>query len=92
MIISPTVIDEQVAGCLTGRQILAECYGSDFPVIDICPANAVSDEPFIARCCRAERSGIQRINGKFGVVVHWGSSPKTIADAVYAMIHEWRSL
>ncbi len=80
--------NEQVAGCLTARQILAECYGTEFPVVDICPANAAGEEPFIARCCRAERSGLQTINGKHGVVVHWGSSPKQIADAVYELMNE----
>lgn len=83
--------NEQIAGCMTARQVLVDCYGHDFPLIDICPANAVMEEPFIARCCRVERSGIQKINGKQGVVVHWGSSPKQITDAVYACIHEWRN-
>ncbi|MFH0968555.1 MAG: hypothetical protein V1862_12805 [Methanobacteriota archaeon] len=77
---------EQVAGCMTGRQVLKECYGEEFPIIDICPANAVTEEPFIARCCRAERSGIQIINGQNGIVVHWGSSPKQIVDAVYELV------
>lgn len=77
---------EQVAGCMTGHQILAECYGTEFQIIDICPANAVSKSPFIARCCRAERSGLQTINGEHGVVVHWGSSPKQIADAVFELV------
>jgi hypothetical protein len=79
--------DEQVAGCLTARQVLAECYGNDVPVIDICPAHAVREGPFIARCCRAERAGVQEINGQQGVVVHWGSSPKQISDAVYELMH-----
>jgi hypothetical protein len=77
---------EQVAGCLTARQVLAECYGTDFPVIDICPANSVTQGPFIARCCRAERAGYQKSNGHEGIVVHWGSSPRQIADAVYELV------
>lgn len=76
---------EQVAGCLTGRQVLSECYGEEFPIIDICPANAVIEGPFIARCCRAERSGLQTINDRQGIVVHWGASPKQITDAVYEL-------
>ncbi|HWQ63068.1 MAG TPA: hypothetical protein VN429_01530 [Methanospirillum sp.] len=83
--------NEQVAGCMTARQVLSDCYGKDFPVIDICPANAAHEEPFIARCCRAERTGVQTINGKHGVVVHWGSSPKQIADAVYELMNERKS-
>lgn len=81
---------EQVAGCMTARQVLSECYGREFSVIDICPANAVSDGPFIARCCRAERAGLQEINGFPGTVVHWGSSPKQIADAVYELMNQER--
>ncbi len=81
---------EQVAGCMTARQVLKDCYGHDFPLIDICPAHAVKDEPFVARCCRSECSGIQIINGKMGVVVHWGASPKQITDAVCALVAEWR--
>lgn len=83
---------EQVAGCLTGRQVLKECYGEEFPVIDICPANAVTEGPFIARCCRAERTGLQIINGKQGIVVHWGSSPKQIVDAVYELVSVMESV
>ncbi len=81
---------ERVAGCLTARQVLADCYGMEFPVIDICPANAVREGPFIARCCRAERAGIQDIGGHTGVVVHWGSSPREITDAVYALVQKVR--
>jgi len=77
---------QQVAGCLTARQVLADCYGKEFTVIDICPANAVTTGPFIARCCRAERAGVQMINGQHGVVVHWGASPRQISDAVYEMV------
>lgn len=82
---------EQVAGCMTARQVLSDCYGTDFPIIDICPANQASQEPFIARCCRAERSGFQTIDGKRGVVVHWGATPKQITDAVYELVTNWRN-
>lgn len=82
----PLTGGEQVAGCMTARQVLAECYGHNFPVIDICPANEVDAGPFIARCCRAERAGVQQINGRHGVVVHWGASPRQITDAVYEMV------
>jgi hypothetical protein len=80
---------EQVAGCMTAKQVLLECYGKEFPVIDICPANSVRKGPFIARCCRAERAGLQEINNVSGIVVHWGSSPKQIVDAVYELVNSW---
>jgi hypothetical protein len=82
--------NEQIAGCMTARQVLSECYGRDFPVVDICPANQVSEEPFIARCCRAERAGPAIINEKKGIVVHWGSSPRQIADALFELLKERR--
>lgn len=83
--------DETVAGCLTARQVLAECYGEDaaFSVTDICPANQVAAEPFIARCCRSERAGTSVHNGYYGSVVHWGATPRTIADAVFAVCEGW---
>jgi hypothetical protein len=81
---------EHVACCLTGRQICAECYGEDFAFEDTCPLSQIADEPFIARCCRAERSGIGVYNGRFGAVVHWGSSPRTMLNAVDAMLKQWK--
>ncbi|MEA2034387.1 MAG: hypothetical protein U9N40_02675 [Euryarchaeota archaeon] len=81
---------ETVAGCMTARQILDECYGTEFPVIDICPVNAVLKEPFIARCCRSERTGTGKYNHKSGTVVHWGASPKQVVDAVFDLVREWR--
>jgi len=82
--------DEEVAGCITARQVLSECYGREFPVIDICPVNQVSEGPFIARCCRAERVGPVVRDGKNGTIVHWGSSPKQIADALFELLKERR--
>ncbi|WP_175020529.1 hypothetical protein [Methanogenium cariaci] len=58
--------------------MLAECYGAEaaFSVTDICPpANQVTAEPFIARCCRSERAGIGVHDGYYGAVVHWGGPP-----------------
>ena len=80
----------RIACCRTGRQICHENYGYDFEFEDICPITQVNAEPFIARCCRAENSGIGMYNGYFGAVVHWGANPKTIADAFFGMMKEWR--
>lgn len=81
---------ERVAGCLTGRQLYQECYGKEFIPIEICPVSSVTQEPFIARCCRKERGGIGVYNGFFGAVVHWGATPKTVLDAMYDLIAAWR--
>jgi len=82
---------ERVAGCLTASQLCTECYGENFTLENICPLGEISEEPFIARCCRSEREGIRTWNGKFGAVVHWGASPAKIARAVEELVREWRS-
>jgi len=82
---------ERVAGCLTGSQFLAECYGKDFVLENICPLESVREEPFISRCCRSEREGTGLYKGKYGAVVHWGASPATITRAVDELVAGWRS-
>ena len=81
---------DRVAGCLTGRELVRDCYGEEISVESICPLDAVKEEPFIARCCRSERGGLRRWNGRFGAVVHWGASPREIADAVMNVATAWR--
>lgn len=81
---------ERVACCLTGRQICKECYGENFVFEEICPLSMVAEEPFIARCCRADRCGSGIWNEKFGTVVHWGASPRTMLNALDSMLEEWR--
>ena len=82
---------ERVAGCLTARQFLTECYGEKFELENICPLEQVREEPFIARCCRSEREGTGTWNGKFGTVVHWGASPDRIARQVKEVVSMWRN-
>jgi hypothetical protein len=81
---------ERIAGCITGSSLVNECYGTGFELLNICPLAAVSEEPFIARCCRSEREGIGEYNGRHGAVVHWGASPRQIADSVVILVEEWR--
>ena len=80
-----------VAGCMTGTQILRECGRTGVSVKEICPLESVREEPFIARCCRSEREGVREFRGRFGGVVHWGASPRTIADTVMNVAEGWRS-
>jgi hypothetical protein len=82
---------ERVAGCLTGSELVAECFGGSVDIVNICPLAAVKEEPFIARCCRSEREGIGEYSGMFGAVVHWGASPGQIAGSVAALVKQWRS-
>ncbi|MDD4300833.1 MAG: hypothetical protein PHO78_09330 [Methanomicrobium sp.] len=84
---------EKVAGCLTARQFLAECYEGEFEVDNICPADRAALEkksPYIARCCRAERCGPKTDDNQTGYVVHWGASPKAITDAVFELCRIFR--
>lgn len=82
---------EQVAGCLTGSQFYTECYGKDFTLVNICPLECIREEPFIARCCRAEREGSMSWNGHRGTVVHWGSNPVKIYESVRDMVTRWKA-
>jgi hypothetical protein len=82
---------EHVAGCLTGSQFITECYGKDFHLENICPLESVREEPFIARCCRAEREGIGSWGGKTGSVVHWGANPVKIYESVRDLVSRWRA-
>jgi len=82
---------ERVAGCLTATQFYTECYGKDFTLENICPLEQIQKEPFIARCCRAEREGVGTWNGKFGAIVHWGASPAKIARSVQELVSQWRA-
>jgi hypothetical protein len=81
---------ERIAGCMTASKLVTECYGTGFELVNICPLAAVNEEPFIARCCRSEREGVGDHNGRRGAVVHWGASPRQIADFVTALVNEWR--
>lgn len=81
---------ERVAGCRTASQLIRECYGEDFMREEICPLEQVREEPFIARCCRKEREGNGRWNGRSGVVVHWGAGPAEIYRAVCSLASQWR--
>jgi hypothetical protein len=81
---------DRVAGCMTGSQLIRECYGTENELINICPLAAVAEEPFIARCCRSEREGTGTYNGKEGAVVHWGVTPAQVAAAVNGLVGRWR--
>jgi len=82
---------ERVAGCMTGEQICREYHQKECNMLDICPLQAVEEEPFIARCCRQERVGTGVRRGQFGTVVHWGATPAAIAAAVNDLIRGWRA-
>ena len=81
---------DRVAGCLTARELLRERHGEGVTVENICPLESVVAEPFIARCCRSERSGIGLWNGLFGAIVHWGASSWEIVEAVRSVAAMWR--
>jgi hypothetical protein len=87
----PVQDEDRVAGCSTGEQLCRESRRGDCSVLDICPLQAVEEEPFIARCCRSERVGTGRRRGKFGAIVHWGAGPAAIAAAVRDLMQEWRA-
>ncbi|HJJ67018.1 MAG TPA: hypothetical protein O0W84_04765 [Methanocorpusculum sp.] len=81
---------DTVACCKTGRQICEETSDAKLIFRETCPVTRIDKEPFIARCCRMDEAGIQVRNGCFGVVVHWAAPPREIAEALDAMLSEWR--
>jgi len=81
---------EKIAGCFTGSQLLSECYGEGFGMVETCPLRMVRDEPFIARCCRKEREGVKEYERRLGAVVHWGANPSQIYQAVCMLLQKWR--
>lgn len=81
---------DKVACCKTGRQICNENTSAKLEFEEICPTHFINAEPFITRCCRVDEAGIQEINGFFGVVVHWVSSPREVSEALDKMLFEWR--
>jgi hypothetical protein len=74
----------RIVGCEVSREIfLATGQGKDYDFVNICPLSSMEPEgPFITRCCRSERRGPVRKNGFSGMVVHWGDSPWSIAEAI----------
>lgn len=82
---------ERVAGCLTGQQLIRECYHEEVALKDICPLSSVTEEPFIARCCRKEREGVGVYGGRFGAVVHWAAPPWCITRLVNELAGAWRA-
>jgi len=81
---------ERVAGCTVGARISREYYQREVDLHDTCPLREVREEPFIARCCRKEIEGVGRFDGRIGAVVHWGSSPRTIASSIEELVAAWR--
>lgn len=81
---------DRIAGCRTGRDMVREVYAISPEFIETCPLSKVDAEPFVSRCCRAERAGTGMHSGYFGTVVHWGATPAEIFDAVRELTGEWR--
>lgn len=73
---------ERIACCQTGRELLQETYRVDAEVVETCPVCRVDTGPFITRCCRSERTGLQAVDGHLGTVVHWGATPLVVLDAL----------
>lgn len=80
---------ERVAGCRTTQELIRECGNAEHHLENICPLDAATSEPFIARCCRSERCGLGTRRGLFGGAVHWGASPWEIAGMVMDILEKW---
>lgn len=76
--------DIKLVGCNTSKLIFETKYpGKPFEHVNVCPLTNVKPvRPFILRCCQSEKLGLKDIGGIKGVVVHWGSNPREIYEAV----------
>jgi hypothetical protein len=76
--------DIKLVGCNTSRLVFEARYPlKRYEHVNVCPLSTRKPKrPFILRCCQSDRLGPAEIGGVQGMVVHWGASPKEIADAV----------
>jgi hypothetical protein len=83
---------------LVGCEISKTLFEMRFPeleysFVNICPFKSeivVPSKPFITRCCRSENSGLVKISGFDGAVVHWGASEYQVAEAVRNLVNRLR--
>lgn len=83
---------------LVGCEISKTLFEMRFPELEysftnICPFKSeivVPSKPFITRCCRSENSGLVKISGFDGAVVHWGASEYQVAEAIRKLVSSLR--
>jgi len=83
---------------LVGCEISKTLFEMRFPeleysFVNICPFKSeivVPSKPFITRCCRSEKSGLVKISGFDGAVVHWGASEYQVAEAIRNLVNRLR--
>lgn len=83
---------------LVGCEISKTLFEMRFPeleysFVNICPFKSeivVPSKPFITRCCRSENSGLVKISGLDGAVVHWGASEYQVAEAIRNLVNSLR--
>jgi hypothetical protein len=66
----------------------------EYSFVNICPFKSeivVPSKPFITRCCRSEKSGLVKISGFDGAVVHWGASEYQVAEAIRNLVNRLRT-
>jgi hypothetical protein len=84
---------------LVGCEISKTLFEIRFPeleysFVNICPFKSeivVPSKPFITRCCRSENSGIIKISGFDGAVVHWGASEYQVAEAIRKLVNRLKT-
>ncbi|MCD5426079.1 MAG: hypothetical protein LRZ92_06450 [Methanosarcinaceae archaeon] len=82
-------------GCEISKKLFETKFeGLGFDFINICPFKSdlfKPTKPFITRCCLTENSGLTKLKGIDGVVVHWGASEFDIAEAIKKLALHLRS-
>ena len=79
-----------LVGCEISRTLFEMRFPElEYSFVNICPFKSeivVPSKPFITRCCRSENSGLVKISGFDGVVVHWGASEYQVSEAIRKLV------
>ncbi|HEY3362854.1 MAG TPA: hypothetical protein VGK06_13845 [Methanosarcina sp.] len=83
-----------LVGCEISRNLFEMRFPElEYSFVNICPFKSeivVPSKPFITRCCRSENSGLVKISGFDGAVVHWGASEYQVAEAIRKLVNSLR--
>lgn len=84
---SDTICEKSVlVGCEISNDLFSHLFPDvEYEHVSFCPFKSdlfTIRRPFLARCCQSANSGLTRINGHDGVIVHWGASMYDVAEAL----------
>ena len=84
---SDTICEKSMlVGCEVSNDLFSHLFPDvEYEHVSFCPFKSdmfTIRRGFLARCCQTANSGLTRINGYDGVIVHWGASMYDVAEAL----------